>query len=534
MNRKNRKNDIKTNPPWSGSRVPRGFWQDPQNRLEAVEWLVEQHKIPPQKITASDFIKNGLSGILAQHSGSPARAVLEYVMANPPAPRELWKKKSIRSAAVRMMVEKSGKDPKKITLKDFKNAGLTDMLAYTGNSHETAIRETGYGDGCSKPSKARAHNWADRDVRARAVRDMIEHLKKPLSDITVKDFRDHGLGTVITRYGPKYRLFREAGFELKPWEVKKSTMGLWEGMETRVSAVSWLVEKMKKPVTEISREDFVDNGLATLLAMYNPKKCKDYKKTGIIETPPGYLLEYPNAVARALAEAGFLSGEDEKKMKLSGKVRASHWFDRDNRIAALKEIVDDLGKPPEKITQKELERANLVYMIHVYYGNRKKAFVDAGFDYDETEANQRPPRYWQEPRNRAREVRSMVKGSGKDPKDIVSRDFKEAGIEAVLHNVPNVHYALREAGFNLLPWEMSHVPKGFWYEERNRIMAVKWLVHVTGRKPKKITRNDYIDNGLDRLFQIYPKIRQKDPGFSRYYNIKRDYIQAAMAEAELV
>ena len=75
---------------------------------------------------------------------------------------------------------------------------------------------------------------------------MVEDLGKPLADITVNDFRNYVLSTVITRYGPKYKLFREAGYDIKPWEIKKSTMGMWDDMETTIAAVTSALSKTCK------------------------------------------------------------------------------------------------------------------------------------------------------------------------------------------------------------------------------------------------------------------------------------------------
>ena len=62
----------------------------------------------------------------------------------------------------------------------------------------------------------------------------------------------------------------------------------------------------------------------------------------------------------------------------------------------------------------------------------------------------------------------------------------------------------------LMPWEMAHVEDGFWNDENNRRMAIRWLMEEKLGIPKadipaalrenKVTKKTFVDNGLSYLF----------------------------------
>lgn len=69
--------------PWFNSRIPDKFWENVENRTEAVRWLVEQHlnmdpeRIDAQKINRRHFTRNGLSFLYNTYYNSISRALQE-------------------------------------------------------------------------------------------------------------------------------------------------------------------------------------------------------------------------------------------------------------------------------------------------------------------------------------------------------------------------------------------------------------------------------------------------------------------------
>jgi len=64
--------------PWEmKTQAPRHHWGEGNNRVYAVKWLVGKKGKDPRKITANDFIDCSLRGLLYWYGGSPAAALKE-------------------------------------------------------------------------------------------------------------------------------------------------------------------------------------------------------------------------------------------------------------------------------------------------------------------------------------------------------------------------------------------------------------------------------------------------------------------------
>ncbi len=66
--------------PWEMATTPNNFYNDPENRKSATRWLASKLRglgIYPRGIQQEDFFRNGLSGLLDVHEGSPYKALYE-------------------------------------------------------------------------------------------------------------------------------------------------------------------------------------------------------------------------------------------------------------------------------------------------------------------------------------------------------------------------------------------------------------------------------------------------------------------------
>ena len=208
-----------------GWRLTRAKWKDDEQlQREAIVFLVERVlQIDPRDVTRDDFRDNRLGGLISEYySGSPYKAVSE---AFPELDIREWemlktsssfyKKKGNRISAIKWLVEKLDKDPKDITVEDFHSNRVRGLLSnHYSNSPYQAISEAfpeldiREWEMSSAPKKF----YEDKENRITAVRWLVERLGKDPREVTADDFRDNGLGGLMTNYyfGP-YRALREAG-----------------------------------------------------------------------------------------------------------------------------------------------------------------------------------------------------------------------------------------------------------------------------------------------------------------------------------
>jgi hypothetical protein len=76
----------------------------------------------------------------------------------------------------------------------------------------------------------------------------------------------------------------------------------------------------------------------------------------------------------------------------------------------------------------------------------------------------------------------------------------------------------------LMPWEKAHVEDGFWNDENNRRMAIRWLIEEKLGIPKsdipaalrddKVSKKTFVDNGLSYLFVQHYKSVSRCVGFA--------------------
>lgn len=76
----------------------------------------------------------------------------------------------------------------------------------------------------------------------------------------------------------------------------------------------------------------------------------------------------------------------------------------------------------------------------------------------------------------------------------------------------------------LMPWEMAHVEDGFWQDENNRRMAIRWLMEEklgiaqadipAALRDDRVSKKTFVDNGLSYLFVQYYKSVSRCIGFA--------------------
>ena len=269
--------------------------------MEAVKDLVKTLGEPVDKIRKRDFLEHNLSSLLNVYHGSVSRALLEAGFNRRKVKREsgYWDITENRVTEIQRFVEELGKTPDDITKKDFRDYHLSMLFKY--GSLRTLLEEAGYSR--TKNQRPRGY-WDSRENRIGAIKEFVKDMDKPFNEITKKDFIDYGLSSLLNKYnGSLWRAIEDAGFkEIKVWRAP----GYWNKKENRVSAVKELVDKLTKDPKDITRKDFMENNLGSLLNKYKEEACKDFERGDIFTFDKGYLLNYRTETERALAESGFL------------------------------------------------------------------------------------------------------------------------------------------------------------------------------------------------------------------------------------
>lgn len=237
----------------------------------------------------------------------------------------------------------------------------------------------------------------------------------------------------------------------------------WIENENRIREIRKLVEKLGKPPRKVTKRDFIENDLGSLINLYqgSPK--------------------------RALMEAGYDPGP-RKQPK-------GHWEDRGNRIQAIHEVMRITGKQSSDL--RKMDFIGNGYGIVVRNRTMKELLDEAGL---ECERYQRPAGYWQDRENRIREVRALVEKLGKDPGNVTKQDMTSHGLSTLLSvHRGSMRAILREAGYNV---HKKRPPK-YWNSKDNRVRATRELVKSLSKKPEAIDREDFVKAGLHSLLLKY-------------------------------
>jgi hypothetical protein len=133
--------------PWIGSRVSAEYWGNQNNRVQAVQWLVEEklkvasHKLYKANISRQDFSNNGLSFLFNKYYNSVSAALAEaypkkHQWEFGSVPFTFWNEKNTRDALHWLIEQKKWKmedlpekyKTKELTRKTFSEFGLATLF----------------------------------------------------------------------------------------------------------------------------------------------------------------------------------------------------------------------------------------------------------------------------------------------------------------------------------------------------------------------------------------------------------------------
>ncbi|MCK4319658.1 hypothetical protein KAW38_03750 [Candidatus Micrarchaeota archaeon] len=321
------------------------------------------------------------------------------------------------------------------------------------------------------------YSWKKQEIRTKAVKILLRVLGKNPRDIIIKDFYDNKLGGLLRSHhkNSPYLAIREVHPEIKEWEMSSTPNFFYGKRKNRIKAIKWLIEKLNKNPRDITRDDFRDNRLRGLLTHYN------------------------NSPYLAIKESY------QKIKEWEMKTTPRSFFDKkENRVKAVKWLIEKLGKNPRDITMLDFFDNRLRGLLAHHRDSPYLAIREAYPEIKEWEMKTTPMFFYKKKENRIKAIKWLIKKLKKDPKDIIQKDFLDNRLSGLLKYYKGSPYlSIREVHPRIKEWEMQVTPRSFFDKKENRIKAIRWLVKKLKKDPRDITYDDFHDNRLGGLLQSH-------------------------------
>ncbi|OJI08500.1 MAG: hypothetical protein BK997_00340 [Candidatus Micrarchaeum sp. ARMAN-1] len=248
--------------------------------------------------------------------------------------------------------------------------------------------------------------WTAKEHRNAAIMRLGQKLGKNPERLSAQNFKDNGLGTLLSF--PLYELIKDTSSVLgiKPWELSKVPINFWSDSEHVKEAMLWLEARTGKAPLELIGPDFISNSLYGLLQAF------DGKTSAVLASAHPDLRLNPIIVA---------------------KVPDGYWSSLDNLREAVGSLVKETGKPSHMLTEKDYRTHKLGRLL-ARYGNsplKIAKMLDPDLEVDPTVV--RVPRgYWNSIANRQVAVIELLRKTGKKPAEIKEPDFNRYGLGSLI------------------------------------------------------------------------------------------------------
>ena len=371
--------------PWDLVMSPCGYWNEDKNCIEAVKWLFEDKlkwsdEDIKQNLTVNTFIENGLGGMSTRFNDS-TYTILNLAYPNKFKPWDLvqtsttyWKDEKNRIDAIKWLFEDAlawtdDEIKDKFDVNIIIKHNLFGLLKnhYNGSPYE--ILNT-YAPGKFLHWELKQTSkkfWVVKENRIKATKWLID--KENINDDNIcelwnrKLFTKNGLTSLVLYHrGNTFSIIDEAfPNKFKPWEITMIPYGYWDKKENRIDAIKWLIEKKlnfyndEDVYSNLNIKNFSDNGLNGLIQNY-----------------------YSSNIYNALNEA---YPDRFKVYFFNHNVTPNfYWFDKNNRINALKYLCNNLNitmtEMKDLISVRFLKENNLTGVLFYYKNNIKKLKLD--------------------------------------------------------------------------------------------------------------------------------------------------------------
>jgi hypothetical protein len=406
-----------------------------------------------------------------------------------------------------ILARRLGKEPRDLTASDLKSASLMSMVHhFHPNGRNDMIGFlNGLGFDVSPFRYGCSFGWHDRHRRKLAVRHFVKIVtgpgKKQVSQLRYADFKAHGLGGLFGLYCQP-RIERILGLEGYILTLKSAVAralldaGIIDrgspdekALERRAVRLRYTMED--EPVVRMTIQAAVRaSGKRPQAIRYNDL-ARNGAKTPLDNIFKGDYLE-------AMRFAGFDVDEDH----LVGRKRRNFWASKENRVKAVRKLVEDKGGPGI-VTSRDLQAAGIGSLL-MYRPRMYDLLREAGYPVGlDLRMKHLPHGFWDDIAVRRKAVRRVVEKKG-GPDKVLFKDFAKARLDALTERYPTFHAMVRDAGYDIEPWQMAGlVPRGYWLDERNRRRALRWLMTKTHNGAQDLTLDDFKNNGLSGLYHAY-------------------------------
>lgn len=329
----------------------------------------------------------------------------------------------------------------------------------------------------------------------------IEDVK---SNIRVETFVNNKLGGMLqSLYGNSPYAILSLVYKDKfmPWELHECPKSTWSDKNNRIAAMNWLFNVRLK----WTREDIINH----------------YNNQVLIDNDLGGLLSEGGQGSSFKLLNEYMEGEFKPWELKSSPVSLGYWSKKENRVYAIRDLIENVLKFDEEQVKKYLNQElfvknNLNGLIMNYYNGSPFKALDEAYPntYLPWELSCTPSNYWNSKENRIKATKWLfeirLKWSVEDIKKNVSqRVFIENGLGALAVKLKGGLYSLvNEAYPEIRKWEFPFVSVSYWHEEENRVDALDYLFKeklqwsVEDIK-KNISQKLLMENNLAGLLKYY-------------------------------
>ena len=267
---------------------------------------------------------------------------------------------------------------------------------------------------------------------------------------------------------------------LKANAIRQVPPFFWQKLNHRKYIVEAFIEQYQEthPGRYPTERDFIKNKLSGLLQIY-----------------------YDNSPLLALIETGFTDKKskyydlrlEETPWLVLGAVPRNYWGEKSNAKKAVDWLSQKTGRNVTELESDNFEENSLYGLLKHYNYSPINIIKAAGYEVEEMQRNMTSQRYWENPENRIKAVKDLVKKLDKSPIEVTWKDFLNNGISGLLEYYDSHKEALAEAGFAC---ERKRKPTNYWANVSNRINATKDLAATLEKPVEEIKKSDFICAGL--------------------------------------
>ncbi|MFH0832483.1 MAG: hypothetical protein V1900_02045 [Candidatus Aenigmatarchaeota archaeon] len=457
--------------------VPPGYWADPKNVKDNLNWLVKKEKIYfddiPRSISIPLLKDNNLHGLVSYYKGSTFKIVNAaypgkfYIWQFRHNGNRIWTNEDgtpnyelCRKATKWLVQEKFEIGPwlsGTLRQKEFERYGLGGMLCLVYHGSPRQALDDAYPDALKKYHKLPNGFWKSKDgLRAaiRAVQRLVKRREIPVNEIPLR----------LT-----FDIFREENLEVIVRAVPSESH----------------IDLIMAAYPHFKRSDFPN---------YKGKSLFSKKPTKLEKLLAEYRIKDDGSVVSLQSAEG-----KEIALKLVRELM------REENIAE--------KEAPKKLTKELFRKHDLLELYRALGGSMynvlTNVFPEMGIK--PWQAEKAPEGYWCGPdgMEHAKEATKWLIEEKlkipleKIPKRIHQRDFDENGLNGMIHLFNgSVYRAIDNAYLEMFnEWEIRQT--NMWQGDSGKELgkkAVRWLVDYLDLRieelPKKLRRHHFLENGL--------------------------------------